>query len=154
MRAVSYRRIIEIFTSNYLENARLSHSVIANFSHLSSSMRTPDISKIRDADMPTRGNDLAAKLSGDEFRTRHLILTEARIREDLRAWRKCALNVTQTHEAPAMRCTTFSWRWYVTTRDENLTKSCTCIARINNAWRLTTESHIQIRRTNGKIPRL
>lgn len=41
-----------------------------------------DISKIRNADMPTRGERSRGKLSGDdEFHTRHLILTEARIRE-------------------------------------------------------------------------
>lgn len=51
--AVLCWRIIEIFTSNYPGNARLLHSITANFSHPSSSMH-PDISKIRGADMPAR----------------------------------------------------------------------------------------------------
>lgn len=53
VRVVLCWRIIEIFTSNYPGNARLLHSITANFSHPSSSMHS-DISKIRNADMPAR----------------------------------------------------------------------------------------------------
>lgn len=53
VRAVLCWRIIEIFTSNYPGNARLLHSITANFLHPSSSMHS-DISKIRHADMPAR----------------------------------------------------------------------------------------------------
>jgi len=59
-----------------------------------------DISKIRNADMPTRETIPRGKLSGDdEFHTRHLIFTEARIREIYKRDVSAPLNATQIHGA-------------------------------------------------------
>jgi len=78
--------------------------------------------------------DLTANyLKDDEFHTQHLIFIEARIRKIYERDVSAALNVTQTHAEAPQRCPTFSRWWYVTTRWE-LTKSCICIAQINNAW--------------------
>lgn len=113
VRAVLCRRIIEIFTSNYPGNARLLHSITANFSHPSSSMHF-DISKIRSADMPEtipRQTIRGCQISHETPDTHGGANSR-----DLQARRKCALNVTYTSRNAAEGCSAFSQRWYVTRR--------------------------------------